>query len=248
MTPWVLRIIIANVVMYLLTLANPLIVHMFKLVPGLVVVRPWTLLTYMFLHAGIGHLLFNMLALFFFGPRLEIELGTRRFLILYGISGLVGALLSFFLVPYASVVGASGAIYGVLMGFAYYWPKEKLYVWGVLPVEARWMVVGMTLLSVFGGFGDSSSGVAHFAHLGGFLGGYLYLRWISPRRDRPASKPSVADGPSGSDLKRWNSIDREALHPVNREEFDRIREKMGALSPGSLTGEEKAFLDRFSMK
>ncbi len=242
MTRWVLRLIVANAIVFLLQMARPGITQAFAFVPALVIARPWTILTYMFLHGGFGHILFNMLGLLFFGPRLEIELGSKNFLALYFISGLVAALMSF-TNPFSAIIGASGAVYGVFMGFAYYWPRENIYIWGVLPVQARWMVVIMTALSLYGGLGFTTDNIAHFAHLGGFLGGYLFLKFLDRRQkvvDQIVSiLPPVDPG-------KWKSIDRSKLHEVNRTEYDRILAKINTTGVGSLTASEREFLERFS--
>lgn len=246
MTTWVLRLLIANVVMFIVSLAAPAIGNAFAFVPVYVFYRPWTLVTYMFLHANITHIFFNMLSLYFFGPRLEDYLGGCRFLVLYFISGITGAILSLFFSPFSAVIGASGAVFGVLLGFARHWPREKLYIWFVLPIEARWLVIIMTLLSLYGGFGGAEQGVAHFAHLGGFLGGYLCLKsfeWRSAARQlRTDAPPKIR----GSEMRKWARIRRENLHPVNREELDRILGKLNATGAASLTADEVAFLERFS--
>ena len=248
MTPWVLRLIAANAVMYFLTVAVPGLGNALLLVPALVPYRPWSLVTYMFLHAGLWHLVFNMLALYFFGPRLEARIGSRHFLRLYFGSGIMGAVLST-VTPHAAIVGASGAVFGVMFGFARYWPREPILIWGILPVEARWFVIIMTALSLYGGAGLGRSGVAHFAHLGGFLGGYLYLKWMERRspaaRFRAHAAPARSRG-DGADLERWRRINRDAMHPVNREEWDRVMAKIEANGLGSLAPDERAFLDRFS--
>ncbi|HET9949990.1 MAG TPA: rhomboid family intramembrane serine protease, partial [Longimicrobiales bacterium] len=145
MTPWVRRLLVANVVVFLLMGFAGDLYQVLVLYPPWVLRYPWTLVTYMFLHAGIGHLLFNMLGLFFFGPRLETRLGSRRFLVLYFVSGLGGALLTFVFAPNAAVVGASAAVLGVLMGFAMFWPRERIYIWGILPLEA-WLLVTLYVL------------------------------------------------------------------------------------------------------
>ncbi len=250
MTPWVSRLISANAVMFLVSASAPVVQLRLSLVPVLVPQAPWTPVTYMFLHAGIGHLFFNMLALFFFGPRLEARLGSRNFLTLYLVSGLVAALLSAVFTPMARIVGASGAVYGVLLGFARYWPRDVIYIWGVLPIEARVLVGLMTALSLWGGVSGSGSGVAHFAHLGGFLGGYLYLKLMERRsgaaRFRAKAQPTAVTSPGGADVARWRRIDRATIHPLNRDEVDRLLDKISAMGIASLTPDERAFLDRFS--
>jgi membrane associated rhomboid family serine protease len=240
-----MRLMIANVAMFLISLAAPEVVSALMFVPVLALSRPWTILTYMFLHGGFWHLFFNMLGLYFFGPRLEEEIGSKHFLYLYAVSGLMGAAFSF-VSPFTAIVGASGAVYGVLLGFAFFWPREPIYLWGILPVEARWMVVGMTALSLWGGF-DGSDNIAHFAHLGGFVGGYLYVKWYSLRGRRiRIPEAIVLPGPRNADIERWGKIDSSAMHPVNREEYQRIRAKMATQGTGRLTQEERTFLDRFS--
>ena len=246
MTPWVQRLIVLNVGIFLLSSVVPAVPQALMLIPALIPQRPWTVVTYMFLHAGVWHLGFNMLALYFFGPRVESRLGGRQFLALYGISGLVGALASLAFTPRAAIVGASGAIFGVMMGYARYWPRALIYIWGVVPIQARWFVIGMTALSLFGGFGGMQAGVAHFAHLGGFLGGFAYLRWIDRRSPAARFRASVAGpaDPLDSSPERWAKIRLEELHPVNREEVERLLKKRAA--GGNLTADERAVLNRFS--
>src|SRR5438105_3314861 len=137
-TPWVLRLIVANVVVFFLQSTAPWITRAFLFVPALVFVRPWTIVTYMFLHdpGSIMHILFNMVGLYFFGPRVEERLGSRRFLTLYFVSGIAGAVLSFFLAPGAAILGASGAVFGVMLAFAHYWPRVQFLLWFIVPIEA----------------------------------------------------------------------------------------------------------------
>ncbi|MBM2845169.1 MAG: Peptidase rhomboid domain protein [Bacteroidetes bacterium] len=247
MTRWVIRLIIANVVVYALQILRPALTDVFMFLPVAALAQPWTVLTYMFLHGDIGHLFFNMLGLFFFGPRLEDQLGLRHFLWLYFVSGLMAAALSFVFNPFIPIIGASGAVYGVMLGFAYFWPKEPIYIWGVLPVQSRVMIAVITALSLFGGFGGGGDGIAHFAHLGGFVGGYLYLKLFMHKQTAGQFRVKVmAAATRSSDLERWGKISRESLHEVNRAEFDRIQEKITAHGVTSLTQAERAFMDRFS--
>lgn len=250
MTPWVLRLILVNVFVYVLTILRPGFLDFLSFVPLLFFHRPWTLVTYMFAHdtSGISHILFNMLSLFFFGPRLEMQLGSKHFLGLYFVSGLMGAILSLIFNPLSPIIGASGAIFGVMIAYAMFWPRDKVFIWGVLPVEVRIMVAVMTALSLFGGFGGSSDGIAHFAHLGGFVGGYLYLRMMRhTARIRQIQRELVEPLARSSDIQRWKAIPRERLHEVNREEFDRIMAKLDSSGVASLTEGEIAFLERFSV-
>ena len=250
MTPWVRNLLIANVVMFLITMSMPGVADALVFVPALITARPWTLVTYMFLHANITHILFNMLGLYFFGSRLELRLGGSRVLTLYFISGLMGALLSFIFSPRAAIVGASGAIFGVMLGYARYWPRDLVYIWGVFPVQARWMVLAMTLLSLYGGLGASRSMTAHFAHLGGFVGGFLYLAWAdrhSPaKRFRAQATGETRKSATSSDVERWSRLSGEGLHPLNREELERLLQVIARGEAASLTADERAFLGRLA--
>ncbi len=258
MTRRVSTLLIANVVVYFLTWPPNALFGALSLIPAGILARPWTIITYMFLHGGFGHLFFNMLALFFFGPRLEGRLGGRHFLGLYFAAGIAGAALSLIESftplgsPHTQTVGASGAVFGVMLGFAYYWPRDRIFIWGILPVEARLFVGVMTALSLYFGFSGAGGGIAHFAHLGGFLGGYLYLKWMEHRSPaRRFKAKAVAPvrrnvGSERADLKRWEKNPGDQLHPVNRDELDRDIEKIKQSGIGSLTADERAFLDRFT--
>ncbi|TFG42911.1 MAG: rhomboid family intramembrane serine protease [Gemmatimonadales bacterium] len=251
MTPWVARLIFLNFLMYGLIIVVPGLGDALMFVPALFLSRPWTIVTYMFLHGGLGHIFFNMLVLFFFGPRLEARMGGRRFLGLYLTSGIVGGLLSF-TSPMIGVIGASGAVYGVMLAFAYYWPREVVHIWGVLPIEVRWLVLGMTVLSVVSGFGGAGDGIAHFAHLGGFLGAWIYLKVMDRTSGtRRFQAQAVATAPSISSpaaVARWSHIQREGLHPINLEELDRVMAKLQQEGVARLTDGEKEFLERFSQR
>ena len=214
--------------------------------PPYVLIRPWTLLTYMFLHAGFQHIFFNMLALFFFGPRVEMQLDSARFLILYFISGLTGAVLNAVFSPMSPIVGASAGVFGVMLAFAYYWPHEPVHIWGIIPVPARVLVIVMTALSIWSGFSNTGGGIAHFAHLGGYLGAFLYLKWVGRKRKQFRKLHDAAPGISSSQIAEWQRFDRSRLHPLNREEFERILAKIEANGVQSLTPAERLFLSNFA--
>ncbi len=250
LTPWVQRLIAINVIVFFVAGTMPPIYNAWVLVPQFVLYRPWTLVTYMFLHGGFWHLFLNMLGLFFFGPRLEARLGGRGFLNLYFLSGLGGALFSF-LPPMAPVVGASGAVFGVLLGFARYWPDESIYIWGIVPVQARILIIFLAAYSLYAGLGGANDGVAHFAHLGGFAGGFLYLRWHdrkhrARRVERRNSFYKATGAPDIESRRKWEAIPLDELHELNRGEVEVLLEKVRSLGIRSLTPDERAFLDRMA--
>ena len=255
MTPWVLRLLIANLLVFVITASRPEIGNLLALYPSYILFRPWGVVTYMFVHANFGHIFMNMLGLFFFGPRLENHLGSKSFLRLYLFSGLGGALFSFIFAPNAGVVGASGAVFGVLLGFAYFWPRENIYIWGILPVQARILVTIVAVMSLYSGLTGAQATTAHFAHLGGFAAGYAYLRWRKrkyqqqwnpmPTPKATLEKASRKSG-GGDALRRWKNIRLDQLHELNRAEVERVLAKVSQDGAGSLTPDERAMLDRFS--
>jgi membrane associated rhomboid family serine protease len=261
-TPWVTRLLAANVVIYFLFLMGPglgLLERQLVLVPSAGLARPWTPFTYMWLHAGIGHLFFNMLALFFFGPRLEQRLGSAHFLGLYLVSGLGGAALSFFnplapgVIPSTPIVGASGAIYGIVLAYALTWPTDRVMVWGIIPVEMRMLVLLTSGYAIWAGLTGAASGTAHFAHLGGYLGAYLYLGWAerkSPSRQfrRQVDTALYGRATPVATEPQWSTIKRDGLHPLNLEELDRLEAKVREHGASSLTPDERAFLHRLSLR
>jgi membrane associated rhomboid family serine protease len=231
--------------MYFLQEVQPRVANMFMFVPMLALVRPWTIVTYMFLHGSMSHLLFNMLGLWWFGSAVEARLGARRFLILYFISGITGAMLSLIFSMGAAVIGASAGVFGVMLAFARFWPDHTILLWFVLPVRARTLVVLTTLLSIWSGFGGVGGNVAHFAHLGGYLGALIYLRLIERRAGEFKRKAASAPPEAVKKLDAWRAIDIARIHPVNRDEVQRIISKANAGGMGALTPEEALFLSNF---
>jgi len=187
LTPAVRALIILNVAGYLLPLVVPALSLWLGLVPALVVERWWLWqpVSYMFLHGGLFHLLFNMLALWMFGVDLERQWGTRFFARYYFVSGVGAAVttlvmsllpLGFAEALYVSVtVGASGAIYGLLVAFAMTYPHRPIYLYMLFPIPARIFVLIVGAISFLSSITETSGGVAHATHLGGLVVGYLYL-------------------------------------------------------------------------
>jgi membrane associated rhomboid family serine protease len=140
----------------------------------------WQPFTYMFVHAGWWHIFFNMLTLFLFGMQLEQRMGSSEFLLLYFISGLGAGLFTLFFNTITnqgmvSVVGASGAIYGLLLAFAAFFPDTRIFVFGIIPMRAPVAVAVFAGIEIVSQFASFQSGVAHLTHLAGLLFAWLYL-------------------------------------------------------------------------
>ncbi|MBA3853122.1 MAG: hypothetical protein C0503_01830 [Gemmatimonas sp.] len=251
MTPWVTRLVVANVAMFALTytVLPSFVTELLVFVPREILLRPWTLVTYMFLHGGFSHILFNMLGLFFFGSRVEQRLGERRFITLYLIAGIFGALASLIFTPRAAVIGASAGVFGVMMAFAMFWPHEKIYIWGVIPVEARILVLVTTAFALFAGLGGRGGGVAHFAHLGGYVGAFVYLWYLqrnSAQRRFKAQMNRVEPSVKRQVSLHRDQLDLQGVHELTRDEVNRILDKINASGIESLTPEELRFLSNFA--
>lgn len=143
----------------------------------------WQLVSYGFLHGGIGHLFFNMFALYMFGLPIEQAWGTRRFVIFYFVcmvgAGLVQLLTAALTGGIYPTIGASGAVFGLLLAFGMMYPNQRIMLLiPPVPIKAKYFVVGYGLLTLFFGLTGTMAGVAHFAHLGGMLFGLaLILYW-----------------------------------------------------------------------
>jgi len=175
-------LIVINVALFLLTYLAPRLIRYLALIPVLVVQNRawWQVVTYMFLHGGTWHLLLNMLALFMFGIPLERKLGSGEFLLYYFVTG-VGAGLATLLVNWYTglgmipVVGASGAIFAVLLAFATMYPDTRIVLFWFLPLRAPVAVLVFAGLELFNMLRNPYSGVAHLTHLAGLVFGFLYF-------------------------------------------------------------------------
>lgn len=171
-----------NILVFFVTFRFPNLQIYLSLCPGLVIYYKmfWQFITYMFIHGGVQHLFFNMFALFVFGIQLERALGSKEFLLFYFVCGIFSGLCSFGTYwftgnPRVMLMGASGAIYAVLLAFAVVFPRSIIRIWGIIPVPAPILVLVYALIEIFSEVFGSSSGVAHLAHLFGFLGALLYF-------------------------------------------------------------------------
>ncbi|HXW07226.1 MAG TPA: rhomboid family intramembrane serine protease [Vicinamibacterales bacterium] len=186
-SPAVKWIILANVGMFLLTFVFPAIAVYLGLSPAAVLQQLWIwqVVTYMFLHVDMFHILFNMLGIWMFGVELERMWGTRNFLRYYAVTGggaalttVVASLLPFAVtapIYYSLTMGASGALYGLLLAFATYYPNRPILMFLLFPIPAKYFVLIIGAISFLSSVGGGRDGVAHAAHLGGLLFGYLYL-------------------------------------------------------------------------
>jgi len=234
LTPAIKALIIANVAAFLASLAVPAITLAFAVIPAKVFTQlaVYQLVTYMFLHGGIGHLLVNMLSLWMFGTELERRWGTRFFTKYYFITG-IGAGMTTLLwsispLPYAdqiyfsAMIGASGAIYGVLLAYAMSFPNRPIYMYFVFPIPAKYFVMIIGAITFLSSVGSGGSGVAHTAHLGGLIVGYIYLkglrirpldelkyRWLRWKMNRARSKFGVYSGGRDDD---WKSDWKKHIH------------------------------------
>jgi len=237
------KLVIANVaVFFLQQLFHPYLTAVFALAPRAVVENfyIWQLGTYMFLHGGFMHLLFNMIILFIFGSTLEMAWGSRRFLQYYLACGL-GAALFIMVFNYNShVVGASGGIFGLLLAYAMLFPENYILLWFVIPVKAKYMVAGLAVLELYMGM-QSSTGIAHFAHLGGAATGLLFFRSTIVQKLRFTVGPK----------RTWKAYTREKQEHVGDQEsanIDSILDKISAKGYENLTSTEKRILENYSRK
>lgn len=260
LTPVVKRLLIANAAAFVLTLAvgAPFAIDWFAFQPARILLRPWGVFTYMFVHGGLMHLAVNMLVLFFFGPPLESRWGGREFLKYYVICGLGGVALSFLFLP-AAVVGASAAMYGLMLAFAMNWPDAPIYVWGIFPVKAKWLVLFLFGLSVLSALdGSQGGGVAHFAHLGGLVTGFVYLKGgmgmaaEARRYTKAVRRRRLAIVPQDDGAKPIAGPRREGRAPEEDralyDAVDRVLDKISAQGMSSLTSEELKLLDDVSRR
>lgn len=149
-------------------------------IPGIPRFWPWQLVTYAFLHGNFSHILFNMFALWMFGVQIENTWGSRRFSMFYFVC-IIGAAIVQVIVTtadpgYSPTVGASGGVFGILLAFGMMFPEQPIYLYFLFPVKAKWFVIGYGLIELYAGV-TGSSVIAHFAHLGGMLFGFLLIQY-----------------------------------------------------------------------
>ncbi len=262
MTPWVKRLLIANFGIFLIQGLGILPPGVWRSltfqVPGFLT-APWSFFTYMFMHANFMHVFGNMLILFFFGPPLENKFGSSYFIKYYVLCGLSGAVLAPLFVggQPTSLLGASGAVFGLLIAFAMNWPDAQIYLYFLFPVPAKWFVGVLGVFTLYATVRGSGGGVAHWAHLGGMATGFVMLRW----GDRIGStlhgafftkkRPHVRVEPGGAAKKKRPAARRRGRKGVDGDsldEVDRILDKIRESGMDSLTEKERSFLDEMSRR
>src|SRR5437870_5947448 len=184
-TPAVKTLVIACVIGFFLQIFDrfagaPSFTYKFGLVPAEVTQNYylWQLVTYIFLHGGFFHILFNMFGLYMFGGELEATWGTRQFTKFFFICGVGAALTSVVASPHSPIpiIGASGAIFGLLLAYGVLFPNRLIYLYMIIPIPAKWFVVIFGAITFLSALSATGSGVAYVAHLGGMLVGFIYLK------------------------------------------------------------------------
>ena len=229
---------------------------------------PWQLVTYMFMHGGFGHLFFNMLALWMFGMELEYTWGSKKFLLFYLLCGVGAGVANLFIAPLfgqaAPTVGASGAVFGVLIAFGILYPDRPIYIYFLLPIKAKYFVAAYIGLELFTGVTGTSDGIAHVAHLGGAAVGFIFIlvdKGLIPGRSAFSAlarlgrrRPGVAawrnedagQDPRFTDVRTGRPDDDE--EEVTQEVIDEILDKINRDGYQSLTDREKRLLNEASRK
>lgn len=205
-----LHLILVNVIVYIATLINyEFMVGTFALWPPETPwFRIWQPVTYMFMHGGFMHIFFNMYSLYLFGSAVEQKIGTRRFLVLYFACGLSAAALNLLVLwlrgTAVPTVGASGSIYGLIVAFAMLYPKARMMLlFPPIPMTAKWMAIVFIGIELITGITDTVDGVAHFAHLGGAILGFVLI-WVWYRLPGIRSRARLRKMNGYDDFKRGN--------------------------------------------
>lgn len=224
---------------------------------------PWQFVSYMFMHGGFSHILFNMLALWMFGVEIENYWGSSRFLTYYMITGIGAGVLQILLFPESSVVGASGAVYGVLLAFGMMFPDRIIFVSFIIPMKAKYFVMLYGAIELISGL-TRTGNIAHFAHLGGMLFGYLLIKYWQKGGDfsrlwknfinsmnAPKEKPN-SGGAKIYDYQQYTQSSTasgtSSQAKTDAQKLDEILDKIADKGYGGLTKEEKDFLFAYSKR
>jgi Uncharacterized membrane protein (homolog of Drosophila rhomboid) len=212
--------------------AEALLFPLFGLVPKMVwsELMIWQPITYLFFHGGIWHVLINMFVLWMFGSELERIWGKHRFLKFYFITGIGSGLITMFfsLKSMTPIVGASGAVYGVLLAYGLTYPNRQIYLYGIIPIKSIWFVIGIGFIAFMSSFNNLSQ-VSHITHLSGMLIGYLMLKrplqwrafWFSIRKKTLEYQVLQKEKKLSQIQKIEHDVDI-ILDKINREGFDKL--------------------------
>jgi membrane associated rhomboid family serine protease len=263
LTPWVRRLLAANVVVYVLgatVFAGPWFLQELGFSPAAAADRPWTFLTYAFAHAGLLQLTVNMLMLVMFGPTVERRMEGWAFLRYYLLCALgapaLALALSLVTRNVTPVLGASAAVFGVALAFALTWPRARVLVFPLpWPVPVGILVGGLAVLALIPAAMNPREGISRFAQVGGFLMGLAYLKAASlaAGHDReavapPQEAPALVAHQSSAAESDMPTPERRAPGPRTdiALEMDRLLDKISRQGLSSLTAAERRFLDEMS--
>lgn len=231
---------------------------------------PWQLITYQFLHGGFGHIFFNMFALWMFGMEIENTWGSKKFLYYYLLSGIGAGICHLFISPLlgggaAPTIGASGAVYGILIAFGLMYPNRYIFLYFFIPIKAKYLITFLILME-FMLIDSAHSSVAHLAHLGGALTGFIFIMFdkntpillkdiLQQRSSYKTSKPFNPFGGLADRFKKKDADIEDAKYyeikeeeEVTQEEIDRILDKISQSGYQNLTEKEKKILFQASKK
>ena len=256
MPPAIRALMIANIVGFVVGLIVPDMHDLFGLVPQQVLSQRWIWqpFTYLFLHGNIWHLVFNLFALWMFGMPVEAQWGERDFLKYYFLCGLGAAAAHLMMAPQSPipVIGASGSVYGLLVAFAMLYPDAVVYLYFLIPVKAGHMAILFGAIEFFAGATGSTPGVARFAHLGGMVTGYLYIRWWWVAKIqikalwRRATSAAPEDDPASRPVPRRVAQVKAPAPNADMVEVDRILDKILSDGLESLSDDERGVMHKYS--
>ncbi len=229
---------------------------------------PWQLITYQFMHGGFSHIFFNMFALWMFGVEVEYLMGSKKFIYFYLLCGVVAGLFQLFLPPIfgeslAPTIGASGAIFGVLVAFAMYFPDRYIFLYFLIPIKAKYLIP-LFIIMEFMLIESPGGNIAHLAHLGGAIAGFIYITF---EKRRSISRNPFNDSSPGKNIfgsfiptnpfkRKDNSVEDAYFHEVDnnkdftvtQKDIDEILDKISQTGYQNLTDKEKRILFEASKK
>ncbi|MCB0281437.1 MAG: rhomboid family intramembrane serine protease [Calditrichae bacterium] len=252
LSPAIKNILFANGVLFLLTQLNTslgmFINYNFALSAEGVFgqFKIWQLVTYMFLHGGFWHIFFNMFILWMFGTELEYSWGTKEFLKYYFLTGIGGGILNL-LLSGEPTIGASAAVYGIMVAYAISFPDRLVYIYFLFPVKVKYLMGFLALFAFFSTIGPNTSNVAHAAHLGGIVIGFIYLKYWYLYYKVKSLLNSTMSSSSGSSAKmKFTKGGAEDKTEFYRHKIDELLDKINKVGYLNLTDEEKRLLDEGS--